>query len=99
MKKIIVFLTMIFSLNASAHGYLGGAGTYYDWLTPLVLGGVGGYLIGQARNPPPQVIVVQPGQAVTVSPNQLLAPAPPGYYYDNLYDPSCYCYRLVLIPR
>lgn len=98
MKKLIsAFILSLFTTSASAHGYNSYYG--YDWVAPLIIGGMGGYLIGQSRATPPQTIVIQPNQPIVVQPSQVLPPAPIGYYYDNLYDLRCSCYRLVLVPR
>ena len=92
MKKLLLALVLSTASTASsAHGYNSYYG--YDWVAPLVIGGIGGYMIGQNRNPPPpQTIIIQ-------QPPQVISPAPVGYYWDNLVDARCNCYRLVLVPR
>ena len=68
------------------HGYY----TRYDWVAPLVIGGVVGYAITR-----PQPVIVQ--QPPVVYPNTQPQPVPYGYHYENILDANCNCYRLVLV--
>ena len=59
----------------------------YDWVAPLVIGGVVTYAITR----PPQTVVIQNPPSIQ------LPPAPLGYHYENILDANCNCYRLVLV--
>jgi hypothetical protein len=58
----------------------------YDWVAPLVIGGVVTYAITRPQQP----IVMQ-------QPPNIQPPAPLGYHYENILDANCNCYRLVLV--
>ena len=74
--------------NRPHHGYY----NRYDWVAPLVIGGVVTYAI---TRPPQAVIVQQP--PIQVYPNIQPQPVPYGYHYENILDANCNCYRLVLV--
>jgi len=65
------------------HGYH----NRYDWVAPLVIGGVVTYAI---TRPQQQIVIQNP-------PNIQAPPAPYGYRYENILDANCNCYRLVLV--
>lgn len=65
------------------HGYY----NRYDWVAPLVIGGVVTYAITRPQQP---VVIQNP-------PNIQPQPAPYGYHYENILDANCNCYRLVLV--
>jgi hypothetical protein len=67
------------------HGYH----NRYDWVAPLVIGGVVGYVITR-----PQPVIVQ--QPTVVYPNTQPS-VPYGYHYEQILDANCNCYRLVLV--
>ena len=76
-------------MGANAHGWdhrYHGGGYRNDWVAPLIVGGVVTYAL---TRPQPPVIVQQPPQVVYQ--------APVGYYYENILDANCNCYRLVLV--
>lgn len=62
----------------------------YDWVAPLVIGGVVTYALTR----PQPVIIQQP--PVVYYPNAQ-PPAPYGYHYEQILDANCQCYRLVLV--
>ena len=68
------------------HGYP----RQYDWVAPLVIGGVVGYVITR----PQPVILQQP--PIIVYPNTQPS-VPYGYHYEQILDANCNCYRLVLV--
>ena len=69
--------------NHHHHGYY----NRYDWVAPLVIGGVVTYAITR----PPQTVVIQN------PPNMQPQPVPYGYHYEQILDANCNCYRLVLV--
>ncbi len=89
MKQLLAVLALMLCCNtASAHGY------YYtnggDWVVPMVVGGVIGYVIkGQQQQRP--LIINQPARIVS----------PPGaapvYQYQWVFDPNCNCQYQVLV--
>lgn len=89
MKQLLAVLALaLFCNTASAHGY------YYnnsgDWVVPMVVGGVIGYVIkGQQQQRP--LIINQPAR-VTSPPG-----AAPLYQYQTVFDPNCNCQYQVLV--
>lgn len=86
MKKLLLAaLFLVPSTTVLAHGP--GYGNHYyngnDWITPLVIGGVVGYIVAQ----PPRTVIQQP---VIVGPQ-------PIYQYQTIYDSNCGCYVKALI--
>lgn len=69
MKKIITFLLLFGSVSAFAqghgyhHGYHGHHHHSYNWVSPLIVGGVIGYALNR-----PQTVYVQPTPYVTTIP-------------------------------
>ena len=94
MRKILLCLAMLglsTSVMAGPYWHHHRPHSHNHWIAPIVIGGVVGAVIANQSSPvpPPPMIIYN---------NQI--PAPPiGYYYGQLYDASCYCYRLVLIPN
>ena len=98
MKKIIAaFALGLVTLTAQAdpgyyhghHGYYRGPGYGYNgWVAPLVTGLVVGGAIGYATAPR-YVVPAQPYPT----------PAPIGYHYQNVFDPTCNCYKTALLPK
>ena len=93
MNKLLI--TLLIGLSSVAHadpyrhgGYQGHRYGGYDWVAPLIVGGVVTYALTR-----PQPVVVQ--QPIVVQ--QTLPVAPVGYHYENILDAACNCYRLVLI--
>lgn len=84
MKKFIVGL-MLASLSApaAAHGYYGG----YDYLTPLIMGGIAGYAIRSAQQPP--IAVVQPAPVIVqqAAPVSVVQPGQVYVYPSNAPTP------------
>ena len=83
-------------------GYRGGYGHYEnhyhgggrggDWIAPLIIGGVAGYVLAQPRQQ--TVIVQQP----PYQPLPSYVPATePIYQYQAIYDANCNCYQRVLV--
>jgi hypothetical protein len=90
MKKLIAILLLSVSLGANAQhrGYHHHHGGHYNWVAPLIVGGVVTYAFTHPSPPPPQVIYV---------PQQTNPPL--GYRYEQILDASCNCYRVVLVPN
>lgn len=96
MRKLIAVLMLgLASVGASAHGphpiyHSRGhvAHQRYDWVTPMIVGGVVTYALTR-----PQVVVQQP----PVVYQQPQPQTPYGYHYENILDANCNCYRLVLV--
>jgi hypothetical protein len=92
MKKLLIVLVL---LATSTPVLADGRGHYRhsnsDWLAPLIVGGVVGYVISQPRQQ--TVIVQQP----IYQPLPQYVPAEPIYQYQDMYDASCRCYRRVLV--
>jgi hypothetical protein len=57
----------------------------YNWVAPMIIGGVVTYALTRPQQPPP-VVYQQP-----------LPPAPYGYRYEQILDANCNCYRWVLV--
>lgn len=98
MKKLILAICLFCAGAAHAdwrgHGhYHGGVGN--NWVAPLVLGGIIGYEINQARQP---TVIYAPAPQPVYAP-QVLPAAPYGYHYIQILDASCNCYRVVLTPN
>ena len=74
------------------HEYHHGGGG--DWIAPLVIGGVAGYVLAQPRQ---QTVIVQHPQVVQPSPSYVPANGEPIYQYQDIYDANCNCYRRVLV--
>ena len=60
-----------------------------DWVAPLVIGGVLGYVITRQ-----QPVIVQQPTVVYPNPQPTV---PYGYHYEQILDANCNCYRLVLV--
>lgn len=95
MKYLIATILSALALTANAqhrhhkhHGYHyhGGHATY-NWVAPMVIGGVVTYALTRPQQPP-QVVYQQP---------QAMPPAPVGYRYEQILDANCNCYRWVLV--
>jgi hypothetical protein len=96
MKRLLIVLLIGLSSVTHAqhrhgdHHHHGGHGGGYNWVAPLIVGGVVTYAL---TRPQPPVVVQQPPVIV-----QQPAPvAPVGYHYENILDANCSCYRLVLV--
>lgn len=101
MKKLVLAFCLFCASVAHAdwrghgirHGGYHGGGN--DWVAPLIIGGIIGYEINQARQP--AVVYAPAPQPVYVPP---VAPAAPyGYHYIQILDANCGCYRVVLAPN
>lgn len=88
--KTIILASLILLSSASQanprhhHGYHNRS----DWLAPIVIGSVVGYVL---TRPQPQTVIVQN------PPNIQPQPVPYGYHYETILDANCNCYRLVLV--
>jgi hypothetical protein len=97
MKRLVTLMIASLMLAAGTsqanpnHWRHRGYHNHYDWVAPLVIGGVVTYAITR----PPQPVIVQQ-LPVQVYPNTQ-PPAPIGYHYENILDANCNCYRLVLV--
>ena len=104
MKKLLL-VTLLATLSTSAlaeeHGryyaprYYGHGGGGGNWIAPLVIGGVAGYVLAQPRQP--QTVIVQQPQVVQPLPSYVPANGEPIYQYQNIYDANCNCYQRVLV--
>ena len=75
------------------HEYHHGGGG--DWIAPLVIGGVAGYVISQSTQPRQQTVIVQ---QPPYQPLPSYVPATePIYQYQAIYDANCNCYQRVLV--
>ena len=68
MKKLLIGLTLVSVASlAMADGRGGGHGGYHNtgggWVTPLIIGGSIGYILGRPQ-PQPQVVIQQPPQVI-----------------------------------
>ena len=95
MKKILLVLLTVLSVNVYAEGWRHGGGHYvyrpeFGWVLPAVVGGV---IVYEATRPtyvaPPPTVVLPP----------VSQPAPYGYHYEAVLDGNCNCYRTVLMPN
>lgn len=94
MKKFIFGLAMLFAVTVQAqhrhhHGHHH-HGPGWGWVAPAIIGGAVVYGITRPRPPEPVYYVQQP---------LTLPPAPIGYYYTQMLDGNCNCYRWVLMPN
>ena len=88
------------SALADGHGHYepryyrthGGHGN--DWIAPLVIGGVAGYVLAQPRQ---QTVIVQQPQVVQPLPSYVPAQPEPIYQYQDVYFNDCNCYKRVLV--
>ena len=94
MKKLLATLILaLFATSALADGHRGyehHGGS--NWIAPMFIGGVVGYVIAQ-----PRIVYVQQPQVVYQPVVTVLAPAPFGYHYESIVDAACNCYRTVLV--
>ena len=97
MNKIIAALALGFiTLSAQAdpghyhgnHSYYRGPGYSNNWAAPLITGLVVGGAIGYATAP-----------RYYPQPAPYVAPPPYGFHYQNVFDPTCNCYKLALVPN
>ena len=96
MKKILLILLTLLSINVYAEGWRHGGGHYvyrpgWGWVVPAV---VGGAIVYEATRP--NVVVVQPQMP---PPNYAPGQPPYGYHWEAILDNNCQCYRTVLVPN
>lgn len=102
MKRLIAILLLSISTTATSGGYgynghgYHSAPRYYNnnannWIAPAIIGGlaVGAITYGLTRPAPPPVQYYVPQQPVV----------PYGYRYIQMIDPTCNCFRWVLVPQ
>jgi hypothetical protein len=99
MRKILTTIVLAASaLTAQAnpyyhHGHRGGYHGGGNWVAPLVIGGIAGYVLSR-----PQPVIVQ--QPTVVAPSGTVY-TPMGseavYQYQNIYFADCSCYKQVLV--
>ena len=91
MKKIaIIIALMITSNSAMADG----------WFVPLVVGGIGGYLIGRPSVVQQQPVIVQNNPPIIMQQNPSVNRRlgfTPVYQWQDIADESCGCYRRILV--
>ena len=93
MKRIITLIvaSLVFVTGTSQadpnHYHYRGYRNQFDWVAPLVIGGVVTYAITR----PSQTVVIQN------PPNIPPQPVPYGYHYEQILDANCNCYRIVLV--
>lgn len=91
MAMLVASTTSQANPNTHHHGSRHyGRHTHTEWLAPLVIGSVAGYVLTRATNPPPQVIYY---------PTPVPPAMPQGYHYEQVLDANCNCYRVVLVPN
>ncbi len=76
------------------HEYHHGGGG--DWIAPLVIGGVAGYVISQSTQPRQQTVIVQQPQYQPL-PSYVPANPEPIYQYQDTYFSDCGCYKRILV--
>lgn len=101
MKAILALTLLALTTTALAdghHHYPGGyierGGVYYthdhhsnvDWMAPMVIGGVVGYVLAQ----PKTTVIQQPQVIVPAEPT-------PVYQWQTIFDESCSCQKRVLV--
>jgi hypothetical protein len=96
MKKLVIAALIGFCSVANAQYYRHHGGHHhhgggYNWVAPLVVGGVVTYALTR----PQPVVVQQPPVVIQQTPQ--ITQAPIGYHYENILDANCNCYRLVLV--
>ena len=64
-----------------------------DWIAPLVIGGVAGYVLAQPRQ---QTVIVQQPQYQPL-PSYVPANPEPIYQYQDTYFSDCNCYKRILV--
>lgn len=91
MKYLVATILSMLALTAAAqhrHHYNHyNHHSRYNWVAPMIIGGVVTYALTHPQQPPP-VVYQQP---------QVLPPAPYGYRYEQILDANCNCYRWVLV--
>lgn len=94
MKKLIFALCLATASLAQAqhrhHGYHRHYVPNWGWVAPAIIGGAVVYGMTRSAPPEPVYYVQQPTS---------LPPAPFGYYYAQMLDGTCNCYRWVLMPN
>lgn len=98
MKTLLIAGLLMVSGAANAHDWYhsrGGYG-YNNGISPgaaAVIGGIIGYGMGRSTVPPAPIYY--PPAPVYNTP---MPPAPPGFTYTGIWNPSCNCYQYVLVP-
>lgn len=77
------------------YGY-GGHGGGWNWVAPAIIGGIVGYELGRPQVIQQPPVIVQPAPVYSYPQPQ---PMPYGYRYIQAYDPSCGCYKQVMVPN
>lgn len=90
-KKLLVtaLLTLLPISAAMADPYRHHRSHRHNWVVPAIIGGTVTYML---TRPAPAVPYQQPYV-------YNVPPAPFGYHYRQVIDPSCNCYRLALLPN
>lgn len=100
MRKIlttIVLAASALTVQANPYYHHGHRGGHYsgggNWVAPLVIGGIAGYVLSR-----PQPVIVQ--QPTVVAPSGTVYTPMGGeavYQYQNIYFADCSCYKQVLV--
>lgn len=85
MKKILTIVLLTTSIGANAQHY------HAYGITPMILGGAIGYIIGQNQNKPVQIIQ-QPG-IIYQAPVHMNPPMRPVYQEVLVFSQDCSCYE------
>lgn len=95
MKTVLALILVFLTKTAFAqhyhyyhHNYHRHAYGSHAWVEPLIIGGIIGFVISKATQPPPPQIVYIPAG---------YPPPPVGFRYEQILDGNCNCYRWVLI--
>lgn len=91
MKKIaLITVLLLVSTSALAD----------NWFAPLVVGGIGGYLIGRPSVVQQQPAIIQNNPPIIIQQNPSVNNRlgfTPVYQWQDINDESCRCYRRVLV--
>ena len=109
MKKLILAVALLATSTVAladrddfrGHGYRGYREVHEyhrggDWIAPLVIGGVAGYVISQSTQPRQQTVILQQSQYQPL-PSYVPANPEPIYQYQDTYFSDCGCYKRILV--
>jgi hypothetical protein len=106
MKKIALLLLLAASLTANSASGVNCCyrGPYFHggpvgccvsgWIAPALVGGVIGYELAK-----PNTVVIQQPVPLPPPPESYVYPPPANFHYVTAYDPTCNCYKSVLVPN
>lgn len=94
MRTLVLLCLIMISTTVTAqhrhHGHHHRSHNQWHWVAPAIIGGTIVYGMTRPTMPPPSVYYLQQPHG--------FPPAPYGYYYVQMLDGNCNCYRWVLIP-